>query len=57
MADKRRTAQQLTEQELDQLAAITPADILRAQQAWREDARPAFKTLLDAAPDDAEPLP
>lgn len=51
MADKRRSAEPLSAEELDQLAAITPADILHAQQAWREDAPPAFKDLLDAQPD------
>lgn len=57
MADKRRTAQQLSADELDQLAEITPADILHAQNAWREDASKGFKDLLDAPPDDVEELP
>lgn len=38
--------------ELEAAAAITPEDILKAQEAWREQASPAFRDLLDAAPDD-----
>jgi hypothetical protein len=37
-----------TEAELAAAAEITPEDIARAQQAWRRDARPAFRDLLDA---------
>jgi hypothetical protein len=36
--------------ELMELAKITPADIEPAKAAWRENARPAFKDLLDAEP-------
>ena len=46
-----------TEQELRDAAAITPDDLMRAQAAWRRDARPAFRTLLDAEPVEAKPAP
>jgi hypothetical protein len=39
-----------TEAELDAAAEITPDDIARAQAAWRRDASPEFRDLLDARP-------
>jgi hypothetical protein len=36
--------------ELEALARITPADIEHAKAAWRKDARPVAKNLLDAEP-------
>jgi hypothetical protein len=44
-----------TEQELRDAAAITPDDLTRAQAAWRRDARPAFRALLDAQPAERKP--
>jgi hypothetical protein len=38
------------EAELDRAAAITPDDVARAAAAWRRDASPAFRDLLDATP-------
>lgn len=43
--------QELTDEELDALAAISPEDIERARLAWREDTKgTGFESLLDAAP-------
>lgn len=39
-----------TQDEIDQAAEITPADIERAKQAWRDDSSPEFRDLLDAQP-------
>jgi hypothetical protein len=36
--------------ELLELAKITPEDIEHAKAAWRRDARPAAKKLLEAEP-------
>lgn len=52
MADKRRQPADLTDAELDELAEITPEDVADAQRAWRADARPKVRDLLDAKPDD-----
>lgn len=41
-----------TEAELDAAAEITPDDLARAAAAWRRDASPAFRDLLDATPED-----
>jgi len=38
-----------TEAAIAAAAEITPEDLARAQQAWRHDARPAVRDLLDAA--------
>ena len=46
-----------TEQELRDAAAITPDDLTRAQAAWRRDARPQFRALLDAQPAEQKPAP
>jgi hypothetical protein len=43
-----------TEAELDEAARITPDDIARAGAAWRRDASPAFRDLLDAKPVEPE---
>lgn len=53
--DPQRTPPTSTDAELDELAAITPEDIARAQQAWRKDASPEYRDLLDARPADAPP--
>lgn len=46
----------LSDEQLDQLAQVTPADIERAKVFWRAHAPAEFKTLLDAgAIDDQEP--
>jgi hypothetical protein len=42
----------LSDEDLDELAEITPADIVEAQSRWREDAPAEFKNLLDAEPTD-----
>lgn len=44
-----------TEAELRDAAEITPEDVARAQQAWRGDASPAFRALLDATPEPGRP--
>lgn len=36
----------LTDAELDELAKITPADIQRARELWKQAAPDKFKTLL-----------
>jgi hypothetical protein len=38
------------EAELDALAQISEDDKLRVAEAWRRDASPRFKNLLDAKP-------
>lgn len=38
----------LTDEWLDELAQVTPADILKAQAFWRAHAPEEFKDLLDA---------
>jgi hypothetical protein len=52
-APKPPTFDAATEAELDAAAAITPDDIARARLAWRRDASPEFRDLLDATPDPA----
>jgi acyl-CoA reductase-like NAD-dependent aldehyde dehydrogenase len=42
-----------TEAEIAAAAEITPEDIARARQAWRRDAAPDFRDLLDAAEESA----
>jgi acyl-CoA reductase-like NAD-dependent aldehyde dehydrogenase len=41
-----------TEAELDAAAEITPEDIARAQEAFRESAPKQFRDLLDAEPEE-----
>lgn len=55
MADKRREKIDISDEELDALAEISPSDVEDARRAWRNDASPAFKDLLDAAPDQPDP--
>jgi hypothetical protein len=44
-----------TDAELDDLADVGPADIADAAAAWKRDAPPALRGLIDAEPADAEP--
>jgi hypothetical protein len=37
-----------TDEMLDEMAQVTPADIAQAQAFWRNNAPERFKTLLDA---------
>ncbi len=37
-----------TPEQLDELAKVTPTDIVKAQELWRSSAPKEFKTLLDA---------
>lgn len=39
---------QLTDEELDILAEVTPEDIEKAKKFWRKNAPAKFKNLLDA---------
>lgn len=41
-----------TQRELDRAAEVTPEDIERAQEQWRETAPQRFRDLLDAEEDD-----
>lgn len=47
----------LTDEQLDQLAEVTPTDIEKAKVFWRTHAPEEFKTLLDAETIDEEPKP
>jgi hypothetical protein len=47
----------LTDEQLDQLAEVMPADIERAKVFWRANAPEEFKDLLDAETIDEEPEP
>ena len=38
----------LTDKQLEELSKVTPADIEKAKQLWRNTAPPEFETLLDA---------
>ena len=44
-----------TDAELDELANISSADIERAKSAWKKDADPQYRDLLDAEPDEDRP--
>jgi len=50
MTDDRRREKldEPTDEELDELAKITPEDIERASARWKKDAPPEFRDLLDA---------
>ena len=48
---------QLTEQQLDELSKVTPADIAKAQVFWRMHAPDKFETLLDAEEVEDEQVP
>ena len=39
---------QLTDEQLDQLAQVTPEDIEKAKAFWRNNAPPKFASLLDS---------
>ena len=47
---------QWTDEELDMLAAVTPAEIELARQMFRANASPKFANLLDAKPAEDEQL-
>lgn len=55
MTTSKRPAPPETDAEIEAAAAITPADIERAMQAWKQDAPARFKGLLDADPDPESP--
>jgi hypothetical protein len=55
MTDKRREKPDVSDEELDALAEITPADIADAQNTWRKDAPDEGEDLLDATPVDENP--
>lgn len=55
MADRRRILSEHSAEQLAALARITPEDIASAQRAFRQDASPAFRDLLDARPDTKPP--
>lgn len=40
----------LTDEQLDELAQITTADIMRADRDWRQKAARAFRNILAATP-------
>lgn len=42
----------LSDGELEEVADIRPQDVEAAKQAWRRDAPPQWKDLLDAEPDE-----
>lgn len=46
----------LTDEDLDALAEITEADILRAQQRWQRSADPQYKNLLLAEEEEPDDL-
>ena len=46
-----------TPEQLDELAKVTPTDIVKAQEAWRNAAPKEFKTLLDAETVEDQPTP
>jgi hypothetical protein len=48
---------ELTDEQLDQLAEVTPTDIEKAKLFWRAHAPDEFKTLLDAQTIDEESAP
>lgn len=54
MADKKKkkvplgTPLRLTDEVLDALSTVSPADIEKAKELWRNTAPPEFASLLDA---------
>ena len=48
---------ELTDEQLDEMSQVTPADIEKARVFWRNSAPPEFETLLDAqiVDDEADP--
>jgi hypothetical protein len=49
---RNREVDRASSAELDKLAEVSPEDIERAKQSWRQHASPEFADLLDAEPDD-----
>lgn len=47
-------ARPLSPEELDRAAEISDRDIERAQRAWKHDAPPRFKKLLDTPAEEKE---
>lgn len=45
---------ELSDDELEQLAAVTPTDIEQAKAFWRAHAPDEFQDLLDAQPEEDE---
>ena len=45
---------QLTDEQLEELAQIMPADIEKARAFWRAHAPEGFEDLLDAQPEEGE---
>lgn len=60
-APKRRVplgkALKFTPKQLDDLSVVTPADIVKAQQFWQNNAPKRYKTLLDATVTDNQEQP
>lgn len=50
MAETRRIAKPLSEEQIVEQAKITPDDVDRARQWWRSHAPSDLKDLLDAEP-------
>lgn len=50
-------ALKFTPKQLDELSTVTPADILKAQQFWKEHAPKRYKNLLDAESVDNQEQP
>ena len=42
----------LTDKQLEEMATVTEADIIKAKELWRNSVPPEFKTLLDAQPEE-----
>lgn len=50
--DPQRRLAEFTDDQLDDLAAVTPEDLERAKLAWRQDAAgTGYERLLDAEPE------
>lgn len=47
---RRGTTAPITEGGLDEIAVIGPLDDIKARDAWRRDAAPEWRDLLDAQP-------
>lgn len=47
----------LTDEDLDDLSKVTPTDIEKAKQLWRNTAPEEFQSLLDAQPEDGQQQP
>ena len=42
----------LTDKQLEEMATVTEADVIKAQELWRNSVPSEFKTLLDAQPEE-----